>query len=105
MAAGDAHAIDLLDTVHHEMDSTVQSHHAYDFVWSPVLEQLVLEKEHTSQSTWWIYSGSEKDSQIVGRILSEKLFTDHMVFYNTKGLYYLSSYWEKEKRNRLRSMV
>ena len=51
MAAGDAHAIDLLDTVHHEMDSTVQIHHAYNFVWSPVIEQLVLEKEPTGQST------------------------------------------------------
>ena len=51
MAAGNARAIDPLDTVHHEMDSTVQSHHAFIFVWSPVIEQLVLEKEPTSQST------------------------------------------------------
>ena len=51
MAAGDAHAIDPLDTVHHEMDSTVQIHHAYNFVWSPVIEQLVLEKEPTGQPT------------------------------------------------------
>ena len=51
MAAGNAHAIDPLDTVQYEMDSTVQSHHAYNFVRSPVIEQLILEKEPTSQCT------------------------------------------------------
>ena len=27
MAAGDTNAADLVDTVHHEMDSTICSHH------------------------------------------------------------------------------
>ena len=51
MAAGDTHAADPVDTVHHEMDSTVRSHHFYKSVESPVLgKQLVLEKEPPSQS-------------------------------------------------------
>ena len=29
MAAGSTHAADLVDTVHHEMDSTVHSHRFY----------------------------------------------------------------------------
>ena len=29
------------------------------------------------------------DSQIVGHILLEKLFTDHVAFYYTKGVFYL----------------
>ena len=36
MAAHDAHVVDLLDTVHHEMDSTVHSHHVYETIWSAV---------------------------------------------------------------------
>ena len=48
MAAGDTRVADPLDTVHHEMDSLVPSHHIYE---SPVIEQLVLEKKHAGQST------------------------------------------------------
>ena len=44
MAAGDTCVADLLDTVHHEMDSLVRGHHVYKSVWSPVIEQLLLEK-------------------------------------------------------------
>ena len=52
MAADDACVADLVDTVHHEMDSVVCGHHVYKSVWSPVIgEQLVLEKEPVSQST------------------------------------------------------
>ena len=43
-----AHAVDI---VHHEMDSVVRSHHVYTFVWSPVIEQLILEKEPAGQCT------------------------------------------------------
>ena len=52
MAAGDTCAEDLVDTVHHEMDSGVHSHYFYKSVYSPVIgEQLVLEKEPAHQST------------------------------------------------------
>ena len=51
MTAGDAHIEDLLDTVHHDIDSVVYSHHVYKSVWSPVIEQLVLEKKPVGQST------------------------------------------------------
>ena len=52
MAAGNAYVADPLDTVHHEMDSVVRSHHVYKFVRSTVIrEQLVLEKEPADQST------------------------------------------------------
>ena len=44
MAAGDTCAADPVDTVHHETDSMVHSHCFYKSVWSPVIEQLVLEK-------------------------------------------------------------
>ena len=43
-----AHPIDI---VHHEMDSVVRSHHVYTFVWSPIIEQLILEKEPAGQCT------------------------------------------------------
>ena len=47
MAAGNTYVADLVDTVHHEMDSMVRSHRAYNKpVWSPVLgEQVILDKE------------------------------------------------------------
>ena len=45
MEAGDTYIIDLLDTVHHEMDSMVYSDHVYNSVWSSVIGELVLEKE------------------------------------------------------------
>ena len=46
MAAGDTCVADLVDTVHHEMDSTARSHHFYKSVQSSVIgDQLVLEKE------------------------------------------------------------
>ena len=48
MAAGDTHAADPADTVHHKMDSVIDSHHFYESVLSPVIEQLVLEKEPAS---------------------------------------------------------
>ena len=51
MAADDTHVADLVDTVHHEMDSTVRSHCVYKSVWSPVIEHLVVEKQPTCQST------------------------------------------------------
>ena len=60
MSAGNARVAYPLDIVHHEMENVVCSHHIYKSVWSPVIEQLILEKEPAGQSTWWIYSGSDK---------------------------------------------
>ena len=51
MAAGNSCVADPVDTEHHEIDSMVRSHRVYKSVWSPVLEQLGLEKEPVSQST------------------------------------------------------
>ena len=46
MAAGNTCVADLVDIVHHEIDSMVRSHRAYKPVWSPVLgEQVILDKE------------------------------------------------------------
>ena len=47
MAAGDAHVLDPLDPVHHEMNTLlVCSHHVYKSVRLPVIgEQLIPEKE------------------------------------------------------------
>ena len=41
MAAGDTHIADLVDTVHHKIDSKVHSHHVYKSVWSPVIRQRI----------------------------------------------------------------
>ena len=88
MAAGDTRVADLVDsTVHHEMDSTVRSHRFCKSVYSPVIEQLVLEEEPASQSTRWIcstwqwkwFSDSWPHSVKI-------LHTDHMVLYYTKEL-------------------
>ena len=53
MEARDARVADPLDTVHREMDSVFGSHRLtmYANLWSPVIEQLVLEKESAGQST------------------------------------------------------
>ena len=52
MAAGNTRAADPVDTVHHEMDSTVRSHCFYKYVQLPVIgKQLILEKELAGQST------------------------------------------------------
>ena len=52
MTAGDTCAADPIDTVHHEMDSTVRSHRLYIYIYVCVIEkQLVLEKELAGQST------------------------------------------------------
>ena len=57
MAAGDIPVTDLLDTVHHEIDSTVRSHHIYKSVWLSVTgEHLIVEKEPANQSTQCICS-------------------------------------------------
>ena len=45
----DSHVADPVDTVHHEMDSMVRGHCFYTSVWSPVIEQLILEKEPAVQ--------------------------------------------------------
>ena len=51
MAGGNNRIADPVDTVQHLMDRAVRSNRVYKFVWSPALEQLVLEKESASQST------------------------------------------------------
>ena len=43
--AGNTHVADPVDTVQHEMDSAVRSHHFYKTVYSPVIEQLTSPRE------------------------------------------------------------
>ena len=103
MAAGDASVADSLDTLHHEMDSVVHGHHVYKSVRSPVIgEQFILEKEPVNPHDKFAVAVI-KDSQIVSHIQQyfKKLFTDHVVFYYTRGLCHLSYYWEKDERKRL----
>ena len=51
MEAGDTLVADPVGTVHHEMDSTVRSHHVFKSVQLLVIEeQLSLEKEPAGQS-------------------------------------------------------
>ena len=69
MAAGDTPVADLSDTVHHEMDSMVHSHHAYKSVWSPIIgEQLILERSLSANLHNKIAVVVIKDSQVVSHI-------------------------------------
>ena len=77
MEDGNTRVTDPLDTVNHEMDSAVHSHHFYKSVWSPAIgEQLILEKELAKHSHDEFAVAVIKDSQIVGRTPSENIFTD-----------------------------
>ena len=105
MVTEDTYVAHPLDTVHHEMDSVVCSHHVYKSVWSPVIEQLVLKRSLPANPHDKLRVAVKKYSQILGRILSEKLFKDHVVFYYMKGLCRLSYYLEKEVRKKLRSAM
>ena len=86
LAAGDTHVADPLDTMHHEMDSIIHSHHAYKSVWLPIIgEQLIQERSplanlHNEIAVVVIkgFSGSEPYSVV-------KLFMGHIVLYYTKG--------------------
>ena len=71
MAAGDTHVADLLDTMHHEMNSIVHSHHAYKSVWLSIIrEQLIVESSPLANLHNEIAVVVIKDSQVVSRILS-----------------------------------
>ena len=71
MAAGDTHVADPLDTMHHEMNSIVHSHHAYKSVWLPIIgEQLILERSPLAKLHNEIAVVVIKVSQVVSRILS-----------------------------------
>ena len=85
MAAGNAQVADLLDNLHHEMYSLIHNHCVYKSVWLPVIEQLILGKSLQANLHSELLMAVIKDSQIVGHIPSERLFTDHMIFYYTKG--------------------
>ena len=88
IAADNAYVADLLDTVHHEMDSMVCSHHVYKSVWFSVIgEQLVPEKEPANQSTRWICSGCDKGfSDSVPHYVEKFIHTSRGIFYYMKGL-------------------
>ena len=109
MAAGNTHVADPVDTVHHEMDSTICSHCVYKTVWSPVIgEHLILKGAYWPiHKTNLLYMAVIKDSQISGCIPSE-IYSQITWYYITlRGSVVrypaLSYYWEKEKR--LRSTV
>ena len=70
MAAGNTHVADPLDTVHHEMDSMVHSHHAYKSVWSPIIgKQLIPERSLQANLHNKVTVIMIKDSQVVSHIL------------------------------------
>ena len=81
METGDTCVAELLDTVHHEMDSMIHGHHVYKSVWLPVIgKQLVLKKKPANPDNEFTVAVI-KGSQTVGHI-SNELFIDHMVFYS-----------------------
>ena len=72
MATGDTHVADPLDTMYHEMDSIVHSHHVYKPVWLPKIgEQLILERSLPANVHNKIAVVVIKDSHVVSRILSQ----------------------------------
>ena len=71
MVADNTHVADPLDTVHHEMDSMVHSHHAHKSMWlSITVEQLILERNLLANLHNKIAVVVIKDSQVVSCILS-----------------------------------
>ena len=69
MAAGDTHIADPLDTMHHEIDSMVHSHHVYKSVWSTIIgEQVILGRSLTANPHNELAVAVIKDSQVVSRI-------------------------------------
>ena len=70
MAAGNTHVVDPLDTVYHEMDSMVHSHHAYKSVLLSIIgEQLILERSPLANLHNEVAVVVIKDSQVVSHIL------------------------------------
>ena len=90
MAAGDIRVADPLDTVNHKMDSVVPSHCVYISVWSPVIEQLVLEKKPAGQSTQCICNGSDKGFSDVWATFCPKNYSQ--IMWYMRGLCLLSHY-------------
>ena len=82
-------------------DSMVHDHHVYKSVWSPIVEQLFLGKEPVNPHDKFTVAVIKRFSDSGPHF--KRIFTDHVVFYYTKGLCYLLYYWEKEERKRLRS--
>ena len=80
MVGEDTCVADLLDIVHHEMDSMFQS---------PVIEQLILEKKLTGQFTHWICSGSDKGFSDSGLHSIGKIIHRSCGIFYMKGLYCL----------------
>ena len=107
MTAGDAQVSDLLDNLHHEMYSLIHNHCVYKSVWLPVIEeQLILEKSLQANLHIEFSMAVINDSQIVGHIPSERLFTDHLVFFTQRGSRCrLSYYWENEESKMLKSIM
>ena len=69
MAAGDTHVADPLDTVYHEIDSMVHSHHVYKSVWLPIIgEQVILGRSLTVNPHNELAAAVIKDSQVVSGI-------------------------------------
>ena len=82
MAAGDIHAADLVDTVHHEMDS--RTTHPREGAGRPI---------HTMKLQ---YVAVINDSQIVGQTPSK--FFSQIILHEGALLSAVSRHWEKEER-------
>ena len=88
------------------MDSVVHSHSVYKSVWLPVIEeQFVLGRSlPTNPHNELPVAVIAKGLSFVDRILLEKIFIDHVVFYYMKSSV-VSYCWGKEERKMLRSAM
>ena len=93
MAAGDTHVVDLVDNVHHEINSAIRSHCVYKYVWSPAINRKTTHpREGAFQPIHTMnlqYMAVIKDFQIAGQTLSE-IYSQIAWYYTsyTKGLSY-----------------
>ena len=94
-SAGDTHIADLLDTVYNVIDNVIVSHHGYKSVWSPVLEQPLLQTNPQLNPHDESVMVVIKDAQIVSHILLEKF--SWVTWYFTQRHYWLSYFWKKGK--------
>ena len=85
------------------MDSMLCSHHLYKSMI--VIREPGLGRSLPANPQDEFAVAVIRDSQIVGHVLSDIIFTCHVAFYQTKGVCLLSYYWEKEERKGLSSTI
>ena len=94
MAAGGTCVAHAVDTVHHEMDSAVHNQHVYKSLQSTGCQENNLSQRRSLPANLYeefTVHGSDKGFSDSWPHFVRNLFTDHVVLYNTKGLYHLPS--------------